>query len=181
MQQSDDHLRSMLWASPRARVYAFVQGDRVPGLPEQLPKAAVQGWDCLQRGALSPTEQASAAYVIELRRDAPFTDTLLRETATTFPEWGLIGVSEAPLLSVREHGRRLLNVQLPDGQSRPWRWLAPRLWGGLLPQLGPEQLNDAFGCMSDWVLIDAAQWQWLSLRAGVLSQDTRRRLAPAPT
>jgi Domain of unknown function (DUF4123) len=179
MQQSISHLKSMLWATAQSRVYAFVQGSVVPQFHEQLAKADVRGWDCLWRGALSPEQRAQAPYLVELLRESKFTDALLKDVPVTYPAWGLIGVSTDAMLPVREHGRQLLKVALPDGQQRQWAWMDPVLWGGLLPQLSPEQLDAAFGRVSDWVLVSASEWRWMTLSAGVLVQDSRQVLVGA--
>jgi hypothetical protein len=179
MQQSYEHLKSMLWGSAQARVCAFVQGSVVPRLREQLGSAEVSDWDCLWRGALTPADQLRAPYVVELLRVSAFTDWLLDEVAGTYPGWGVLGVTQEPLLKARELGRSLMEVRLPGGDVSNWNWLDPSLWGELLPQLDSAQLEDAFGCMSDWVLVAPDQWQWHTLSAGRLQSSVRQRLPAA--
>ena len=45
------------------RVHAVIDGSIVPGLPARLRQARCVGWDCLQRGALTPAAAESAAQV----------------------------------------------------------------------------------------------------------------------
>lgn len=179
MQQSYEHLKSMLWASPASRVYAYVHGGIVPKLHGQLAQADVRGWDCLWRGALNPAQKEQAPYIVELLPQSVFTDWLLREAATAYPGWGMLGVSSEAMLAMREHGRRLMTVTLPDGQQRQWTWYDPALWGDLLPRLSPDQLDQAFGRLSDWVLVSPTEWRWLTLSAGRLSDSVRQCLPGA--
>lgn len=178
MQQSREHLKSMLWGQPSSHVYAFVRGDVVPGLRERLTTSDALDWDCLWRGALPPADQERAPYVVALRRESALTDWLLGEAAQAYPDWGVVGVSAEPFLAVREQGRSLMQVQVPGGQVRHWTWLDPTLWSALLPQLDARQLQEAFGGVTDWVRIGAAQWQWLTLTAGQL-QSSVRACAPS--
>lgn len=173
MQQSYEHLKSMLWGQASSRVYAFVRGEVVPGVRDRLQASDVYDWDCLWRGGLMPAEQERAPYVVELRRESALTDWLLCEAAKTYPDWGVVGISPDPFLKVRELGRSLLQVSLPGGVVRTWTWMDPALWSALLPQLDARQRQDAFGCMTDWVMVGATRWQWLSLTAGQLQSVER--------
>jgi hypothetical protein len=179
MQQSYEHLKSMLWGEPGSHVYAFIQGSVVPGLRQRLAGAGLRDWDCLWRGALAPADQERAPYIAELTSASPFTDWLLTEAGGAYPGWGVVGVSREPMLVAREHGRGLLKVGLPGGEQRTWNWLDPMLWGELLPRLDAMQLGEAFGCMNDWVLVSSERWQWFTLSAGQLGSTVRQCLPPA--
>lgn len=176
MQQSYSHLKSMLWASPAAHVYAVVSGAVVPGLRDNLAKADVRGWDCLWRGALTPEKEAAAPYVMELTPEGAFTDWLLQEAPAAYPDWGVVGVGPLNLMGMREHARRLVDVTLPDGAKRRWAWYDPVLWAGMLPRLEPTQLDAVYGPLSDWVVVSPKTWHWLTLSAGQLVQSSRECL-----
>lgn len=176
---SYDQLKASLWAAAGARVHAVLDGRIVPGLPAALEQADTPGWDCLQRGALSPQAAREAAYLVELRADAPFTDWVLAELPQNFPGWGLVLVSAQPLLAMREHCRGLLDVITPDGERRPWRWHDPELLAMLLPELSPSQQDEVFGAGQQIVLVDAGTWTWFALRDGVLAQEQRPLMAKA--
>lgn len=177
MQQSYSHLKSMLWATPGARVHAVIQGAKVPGLPALLQDADVPGWDCLWRGAQTPEKAAVAPYIVELGPESEFTDRVLRDLASAYPGWGVIGVGPVSLMAAREQGRRLLQVALPDGATHQWTWYDPVLWCGLLPQFDAFQLDEAFGPLTDWVVAGAQRWEWFTLSAGQLRTDVRERMA----
>lgn len=170
-----EQLKSLLWATPDVHVYAFVRGEVIPDFRQRLSSAHVKDWDCLLRGALSVPEQASAPYVVDLVRESAFTDWLLTQAHSAYPQWGFLGLGAASFLDVRELGRGLMQVCLPGGQLASWNWTDPLLWFGLLPQLNEHQLHTAFGGLglSDWVQVTQPQWRWHTLSAGQLSVTAR--------
>lgn len=172
-------LKSALFARDGGRVHAVIDGRVVPGLPQRLQEADTNGWDCLERGALSREAMAQAAYIAELRPEVPFTDWLLGEAPGTFPGWGLVMVSTRPLLPMREHCRDLDDVITPDGERRPWRWFDPELLGILLPTLSPSQLDVLFAAGQQIVLPTAQGWTWHTLEDGVLATTERALLRAA--
>lgn len=172
-------LRSALWARQGARVHAVLDGCVLPDLPGRLKAAECQGWDCLQRGALSAQAAQQSAYVVELAGTAAFTDWLLHEASAAFPGWGLLSVSDRPLLAVREWARDLNDVRTPDGRRRPWRWWDPELLETLLPTLAPEQLDACFALGQQLVLVGPQRWVWWWREHGVPQRDERAVLANA--
>lgn len=166
-------LKAMLWARPGARVHAVIDGRVHPGLPGLLETAPLDGWDCLQRGALSVEAQAQAPYIAELREDAPFTDQLLSDATKNHPGWGLALVSTKPLLAMRELCRGLDDALLPDGTRRRWRWYDPELLGALLPELSLSQLDQVFAEGQAIVLPGASAWHWHEMVDGLLASTTR--------
>lgn len=174
-----EQLKAMLWARQGARVHAVIDGRVHGGLPGLLEQAEVEGWDCLERGALPPEEQARAPYIVELRERAAFTDTLLGEAVRTWPGWGLLMVSTQPLLAMRELCREIGDARLPDGRRRPWRWYDPELLGALLPTFSAGQLDQVFAAGQAIVLPGETSWQWHALEDGLLASTTRERMRAA--
>jgi Domain of unknown function (DUF4123) len=154
-------------------VHAVIDGRVLPGLPALLAQAPLDGWDCLQRGALGPAAAAQAPYIAELRAQAPFTDQLLAEATRNHPGWGLVMVSAQPLLPMRELCRSLDDAITPDGQRRPWRWYDPELLAALLPTFSMAQLDQVFAAGQSIVLPSAAAWAWHELENGMLSSTVR--------
>ncbi len=169
-------IRSALWNRPEARVHAVIDGGVVPGLPLRLQAAQTVGWDCLQRGALSPDAAASAAYVVELQPDAEFTRWLVDEACAAFDGWGVLMTTSRPLLALREHSRDLAEVRVPDGRRRPWRWWDHELLALLLPGLAPSQLDAFFAAGQQLVVPGAHRWTWWQKRDGVLDRQVRERV-----
>lgn len=171
-------LKAALWAGQGARVHAVIDGLVVPGLPQRLESAAVNGWDCLQRGALSAERAQAAPYLVELKNGAPFADWLLGEASVTYPGWGVLMVSGQALLPMREHCRTLSDVTTPEGERRGWRWYDPEVLQLILPSLSAAQLDELFGAGQALVIPSASAWTWHALQQGVLA-STVRDLMPA--
>lgn len=172
-------LHAALWAGDGARVHAVLDGRVLPDLPGRLKAAECVGWDCLQRGAQSATAAKESAYIVELARSAPFTDWLLHDAGAAFPGWGLLSVSNHPLLALREWARDLNDVRMPDGRRRPWRWWDPELLAALLPVLTPDQQDRCFALGQQLVLVAPQRWVWWWREHGVLQHDERGVLASA--
>jgi len=171
--------KSALWNRSGARVHAVVDGLVVPGMAGKLAEADVAGWDCLQRGALSAEAAERAAYVVELRAKSPFTDWLLTVATTVHPRWGVLMVSNQPLLAMRQHCRDLSSVTTPDGDRRQWRWYDPDVLEMLLPALSAAQLDEVFGAGQSIVLVSREAWTWHAMEQGVLVSDVRPMMAAA--
>lgn len=177
--QSYEQLKALLWAEEGARVHAVIDGSRVEGLAAKLASADVLGWDGLWRGALPEARAAVAPYVVELTWESAFTDWLLGKAGLELGAWGVLAVGSVSLLDVRELGRRLLQVETPDGDTHELVWYDPDLWTELLPRLSGSQCADAFGALSSWVTIRKDVWTWLVLSAGEVVVDARRCLPEA--
>jgi hypothetical protein len=171
--------KSALWNRSGARVHAVVDGLVVPGMASKLVDAEVGGWDCLQRGALSPEASERAAYIVELRLESPFTDWLLTVATTAHPRWGVLMVSNQALLAMRQHCRDLCSVAMPDGDRRNWRWYDPEVLETLLPLLSAAQLDEVFGAGQSMVLPAHDVWTWYAMEQGVLVSSVRPVLAAA--
>ena len=170
-------LKSALWSRSGARVHAVIDGLAVPGLPAKLAAADVSGWDCLERGALSPADAERAPYVVELRESSPFTDWLLGAATAAHPQWGVVIACTEALLRVREWCRDLSTVVTPDGGRRAFRWFDPEVLQTLLPALSPSQLDTVFRLDQSLVLPAADAWTWHAMHEGVLAAERRALMA----
>jgi hypothetical protein len=84
---------------PSCRVHAVIDGLVVPGIAARLRTADTGGWDCLQRGALSPEAESKAAFLAELKENSPFPTG----SSTSPPD--LPGLGRAPRLEARPPAR----------------------------------------------------------------------------
>ena len=176
---SPAQLRASLWAGRGWRVHAVIDGLVVPGIAGRLRGADSGGWDCLQRGALTPEAEAKAGFLVELKESSPFTDWLIDIATPTYPGWGVLIVSSHALLPVREHCRSLAEVLTPDGERRRWRWHDPDVLRELLPGLLSAQLDEFFSLGQSIVIPAPDAWTWLSVQQGVLASETRNVMRPA--
>jgi hypothetical protein len=165
-------LEAALWAREGGRLHAIIDGSRVPGLPARLAEGHAD-FNCLRRGTLSPAEAARAAYIAELRPDSPLLRWLIDEATSAFTGWGLLMLSNRPLLAMRELARELAEVQLPNGQRRPWRWWDPVLLDALLPLLTPAQRDQVFAAQQTLVGLTPRAWLWWSQAQGLLNKEER--------
>lgn len=165
-------LEAALWARQGGRVHAVIDGCRVPGLPAHLAEGGAD-FNCLRRGTLTLAEAAQAAYIAELRPDAPLLRWLIDEATSAFTGWGVLMLSSRPLLAMREHARDLAEVSLPDGRRRPWRWWDPVLLDALLPSFTPAQRDEFFAAQQTVVSLTPRAWTWWSQASGLLHKDER--------
>lgn len=169
-------MKSLLWQDAGTRVHAVVDAARVPGLVARLAAEDVAGWDCLQRGALTPAAAECAAYVVELRRASPFTDWLLFEATFALPGWGVVAASRRALLDIREHFRSLARVRLPDGSEREWRWFDPTVLDAFLGLATAEQQGALIGPLQLLVTPLPEQWNCYAFDGAALTTAPRRLL-----
>ncbi|MDB5817720.1 MAG: hypothetical protein JWQ11_1360 [Rhizobacter sp.] len=174
---SYEQVKAALWMQPGARVHAVVDASVVPELQQRVDAADVLGWDRLQRGELSPERAARASYVVALKPQSAFTDWLLGAAAVEFAHWGVLFSGAANLQQVREHGRSLNEVELPDGQRRAWRWWDPQVLELLVPTFTASQLDRFFAIGQALVLPAAHAWTWFALHDGELRTTVRPLLA----
>jgi hypothetical protein len=167
-------MKSFLWSGRAARVHAVIDGARVPGLAARLATEDLPGWDCLQRGALDAASAARAAYVVELRAGAAFSDWLLDEASFTLPGWGVLGSSSRGLLDMREHFRSLHSVMLPDGNERTWRWFDPAVLHAFAELATPMQQLALMGPLQLLVAPSAEAWTCYTIEGGALKTEARR-------
>lgn len=171
--QLKPQLARALWPAAGMRVHALIDAAAVPDLTQTLATAECAGWDCLQRGALSPADGARAAYIAELLPEAGFTRWLLQDIGAAIAVWGCLATSRQSMLVMREHFRELAEVDLPDHSRRAWRWWDAGLLNSLLPTLSPPQLDAFFAPGHQLVAPAAGGWTWWQRRDGVLDRQDR--------
>ena len=173
-------LKAGLWADAAAQVHAVVMGSRMPDLPGKLAAAGtdIADFDCLVPGALSEDVQRSAAYMVRLKPDSPFTDWLLFEAVKTLGEWGVLVRSPVRPMVLRNHLRGLQRALLPDGTEVAREWMDPPILLGLLPLFEPAELGAFFGPMQSLTVAGAASWRHAETVSGRLVQREIPLLRP---
>jgi len=153
--------KAQLWADDRQQVHAVLLGRCLTGLPARLAAAQKDGeiddFDCLLPGALPPPVQLTAPYLVRLRRDSAFTDTLLAP-GNAPPDWGVLVLSGVRLIALRNHLRALLQARLPDGRSVALDTLSPEMLRIVLDHADAAQRAAINGPVGAWVLPGPQHW-----------------------
>jgi Domain of unknown function (DUF4123) len=163
--------KAQLWADDRQQVHAVLLGRCRSGLPARLAAAQQAGeiddFDCLLPGALPPPVQLEAPYLVRLRRDSAFTDKLLRP-GDTAADWGVLVISGARLIVLRNHLRALLQARLPDGRIVPLDTLSPEMLRIVLDHADTAQRAAVNGPVGAWALPGPTHWSLARIVGGHL-------------
>lgn len=162
--------KAALWADEQLQVYAVVMGSRIPDLASRLATADLHDHDCLLPGALEPEQRRSAPYLLQLKKDAEFSDWLLFEAPEALAEWGVVVRSSARMTQLRNHLRGHLQARLPTGQEIALDWMDPEILVALLTHGDPMQLRQFFGPVTSFTIPGRRSWRHATLEMGSLRQ-----------
>jgi hypothetical protein len=84
-----------------------------------------------------------APYLVELRKDSPFFEMLVREAWGK--KWGVFLTSYLEIFELRFHMRRLLTVTNEQGRKLLFRYYDPSILRVYLPTCSPAEWQDFFG------------------------------------
>ena len=135
--------RQLLEAADGQRAYAVLDGASIPGLLAQLVKTPPVEHVCLYRGELEPEIAEVAPYLVQLAPDNDFTEWLLSNGWGK--HWGVLLLTRATLVEVRNHLRRLLTVHDQSGKAMLFRFYDPRVLKSFVVQCLPAELEQLFG------------------------------------
>jgi hypothetical protein len=131
-----------------SRAYAIVDAAR----NEEIHPALLAA-DCptlsLYRGDAAVRMAEVAPYLVALERGSRFTRWLLERGWGD--SWAVFVVSPAAAEPLRNHFRRFLMVQMPDGRSVYFRFYDPRVLRVYLPTCTPDELKTIFGPVERYV------------------------------
>lgn len=163
--------KAQLWADDRQQVHAVLLGRCLSGLPARLAAAQqaseIDDFDCLLPGALPPPVQLGAPYLVRLRRESGFTDTLLAPGDGP-TDWGVLVLSGVRLIALRNHLRALLQARLPDGRTVSLDTLSPEMLRIVLDHADTAQRAAINGPVGAWALPGAAHWSLGRVQSGHL-------------
>ncbi len=151
-----------LFPDPKSNVFAILDGASA-GRPLQVmlhehrPER-----QCLFRGDLAPDMLEVAPWLVELKREHPFTKWLL--SAGWGNHWGIFALSPATLLEMRGHFSALVDVYDPDGKPLILRYYDPRVLPVFLPTCTADDLAEVFGPVSGFMAEGEAPGTLLSFR-----------------
>ena len=127
-------LMHIVFNNDQHHVYAVLDGCKIAQLPKRLQSSGCTH-SCLFSGALDPSLELAAPWLVELPAKSPFTSSLLQESWNQHGGILLQTAAEVDLYSVRHHLRRFLRVTGPGGQPMLFRFYDPRAFRIAIPQL----------------------------------------------
>lgn len=120
-----------------------------------------------------------APYLVRLKKDSALVEALVREGWGQ--SWGVYLTCTTEFPDVRRHLRHFLEVKLPDGNQVYFRFYDPRVLRTYLPTCTPEETNQFFGPIKNYLLEDENPEKLLQFSdqgQGVIK--TGIRLSPEP-
>ena len=102
-------LKTLIFSGQQATVFTILDGASVRDLPANLVSFNPEHI-CLYRGELEPDMAEVAPYLVILELDAPFTDWVLSQGWGK--HWGIFGIAQGGLPSLRKHFRNFLTVSV---------------------------------------------------------------------
>ncbi len=140
--QEIDLLIPHLWGDGVDLVYAILDGARDARVHPTVTQSGLTH-QCLFSGALGKELTAAAPYLVQLKRDAEATRTILR--LGWGESWGIYLTSPAGIEHLRRHFRRFLRVQDEGGKRLFFRYYDPRVLRPYLPTCNEGELATVFG------------------------------------
>jgi hypothetical protein len=135
----------------RMRAYALLDAARDDRIYPAILRADCE-WTCLYRGDAAVTMAEVAPYLVQLERASAFTSWVIAEGWGN--SWGVFLNTTVTMEALRNHFRRLVMVQLPDGRSVYFRFYDPRVLRVYLPTCTPEEIAAVFGPVERFVIED---------------------------
>lgn len=145
------HISQQLFADRDARVYAVLDGARIPDLLPKLDEQNPES-ECLYRGELAPDIAEVAPYLVQLEPASPFTNWILQHGWGN--NWGIFATSPADLRAMRRHFRTFLIVHDEEGKPLYFRFYDPRVLRVYLPTCNADELKTVLGPVSNYFLED---------------------------
>ena len=93
-----------------------------------------------------------APYLVKLKKDSVLLDAIVRQGWGQ--SWGVYLTSAGEFADVRRHLRHFLEVKLPDGKQVYFRFYDPRVLRTYLPTCTPEETNQFFGPIKNYLMED---------------------------
>lgn len=123
-------------------LFALLDGARDPQIYQTLIFSDLE-YACLFGGQLSTAQKAAAPYLVRIVPGSRAAEQLIEKGWGQ--SWGLFVAARAALWELRRHMRSLLEVEMPDGPRRFFRYYDPRVLRNFLPTCDVAQLREMFG------------------------------------
>ena len=138
-----------LFETPGLNVYAVLDGASVHGLPAMLQKHRPESY-CLYREDLTPDIAEVAPYVVTLEAGTEFAEWVLAKGWGK--HWGVFALSERDGRTMRQHFRKFVKVESPEGKPLYFRFYDPRVLRTFLPTCNAAELAELFGPVACYVM-----------------------------
>ncbi len=138
LQSEGDGLYAVLDAARDPRVLTLLGDTHLP-------------FRSLYDGALGEQLGTVAPYLVQLPRGEDFLSLLVDEAWGD--SWGVfLRCTAVDLRELRRHLRRFLRVRDESGKTLLFRWYDPRVLRAFLPACTPEEAEQFFGPITQWVV-----------------------------
>jgi hypothetical protein len=141
MSESLAALQAQLFSQAEANVFAVLDGASIPDLLAKFDQYQPE-YGCLYRGELPADLAAAAPYLVRLEQGSALLEWVLRGVGK---HWGIFAAGPVNLRTMRQHFRRLLTVELPEGKTVFFRFYDPRVLRVFLPTCSREEQQVLFG------------------------------------
>lgn len=130
-------------------LYALLDAAREPSVLKVIYESKEE-YQSLYEGAQGAQLAHFAPYLVRVPQKSALLDTLVKQAWSK--SWGVFLTCDAPLKDLRTHFRHFLNVKLPDGTQVYFRYYDPRVLRLFLPTCLPEEINQFFGPVKQFLL-----------------------------
>ena len=146
-----DRVIEMLWPDDRweTDVYAVLDSARDDAIYDAIMSSRLE-WSCLYSGNIPSDLARVAPYVIKLKRQHFFTESLIRDGWGR--SWGIFLRSSAGLEELRKHFHSFLTVEDEDGKRLIFRYYDPRIFRLYLPTCRLNELSTVFGPVKNYMM-----------------------------
>jgi hypothetical protein len=129
-------------AERKEPLYAILDAAREPTVPARLAKSGEQH-QCLFECARGDELALFAPWLVRLPSWSDFLEELVADGWGN--SWGVYLTCDRPMLEVRKHLRRFLEVKLPDGRQVCFRYYDPRVLRTYLPTCTQAEVASFLG------------------------------------
>jgi Domain of unknown function (DUF4123)/FHA domain len=132
-------------------LYAVLDAAREPEVLKVLVESKE---DCrsLYEGAQGAQLAHFAPYLVRLPKESPLLETLVEKGWGN--SWGVYLTCASELQEVRQHLRRFLEAQLPEGKQVYFRFYDPRVLRVFLPTCTADEIKQFFGPIRQYLMED---------------------------
>ena len=130
-------------------LFALLDASREPSVLKVIYESKEE-FQSLFEGAQGQQLAHFAPYLIRVPQKSALVETLTKQAWSK--SWGVFVTSDIPLKELRTHFRHFLNVKLPDGKQVYFRYYDPRVLRLFLPTCLPDETNQFFGPVKQFLI-----------------------------